>query len=153
MTQTMSICWLARLAILIDGSGSDAMFDLDGDGMSTTEDHRIWVKDLKHTWYGDADLNGEFDSNDFVQVFQAGKYEQGWVDQWGEIHNGAGWAEGDWNADGIFDSDDFITAFDDGGYEQGPRTDVAAVPEPSGTLLWVIGLLLWLIARRTRRAA
>ena len=41
------------------------------------EDHRVWVKDLKHTWFGDADLNGEFNSNDFVQVFQAGKYEQG----------------------------------------------------------------------------
>ena len=52
----------------------------------------------------------------------------------------------------IFDSSDFITAFVDGGYELGPRTDVAAVPEPSGTLLWVIGLPLWLIARRTRRA-
>ncbi len=43
----------------------------------------------------------------------------------------AGWSEGDWNGDGVFNSDDFITAFQDGGYEQGPRTDVAAVPEPT----------------------
>ncbi len=78
-----------------------------------------------------------------MQVFQAGKYE---------TTAEAGWAEGDWNADGVFDSSDFITAFVDGGYEQGLRTDVAAVPEPSGTLLLVIGLPLWLLARRTRRA-
>ena len=78
-----------------------------------------------------------------MQVFQAGKYE---------TTAGAGWAEGDWNADGVFESGDFVVAFQDGGYEQGPRTDVAAVPEPSGTLLWVVGLPLWLIARRTRRA-
>ncbi len=40
------------------------------------EDHRVWVKDLKHTWYGDANLERRFNSKDFVQVFQAGKYEQ-----------------------------------------------------------------------------
>ena len=61
------------------------------------------------------------------------------------------WAEGDWNGDGEFDSNDFITAFADGGYEQGPRTDVAAVPEPSGTLLLVIGLPLWLFTGTTIR--
>ena len=58
----------------------DAAFDMNGDGRVTVEDHRAWVKDLKHTWFGDADLNGEFNSGDFVQVFQAGKYEQGWIE-------------------------------------------------------------------------
>ena len=53
----------------------DTMFDLDGDGSVSAKDHRVWVKDLKRTWFGDADLSGEFDSSDFVQVFQAGKYE------------------------------------------------------------------------------
>ena len=57
----------------------DAAFDLNSDSSVTLEDHRVWVKDLKHTWFGDADLNGEFNSNDFVQVFQAGKYENGQV--------------------------------------------------------------------------
>ena len=102
-------------------------------------DHRVWVKDLKRTWFGDADLDGEFNSNDFVQVFKAGTYE---------TDSEAGWSEGDWNADGVFDSVDFITAFTDGGYEQGPRTGVAAVPEPAGWSLFVIGLLPWLLGRR-----
>ena len=88
-------------------------------------------------------MDGEFNSDDFVQVFQAGKYETG------AEAGGWGWYEGDWNGDGLFNSDDFITAFQDGGYEQGPRTDAAAVPEPAGCMLLVIGLPLWLIGRRT----
>ena len=118
-------------------------FDLNDDGVVNLTDHQIWVHELKKTWYGDADLNGEFNSNDFVQVFQAGKYETG---------TEAGWAEGDWNGDLVFDSADFVTALEDGGYELGPPTDVAVVPEPGGWLLVVIGLPLWLFGRHSRRA-
>ena len=50
-------------------------FDLNGDKLVNLTDHEIWVHELKNTWIGDADLNLEFNSNDFVQVFQAGKYE------------------------------------------------------------------------------
>ncbi len=118
----------------------DAAYDLNQDGMISEQDHGTWVKDLKHTWFGDADLDGEFNSNDFVQVFTVGKYETAVV---------AGWAEGDWDASGTFDSSDFVVAFTDGGYDEGPRTDVAAVPEPSAWTLLVIGLVLWLFGRRT----
>ena len=105
-------------------------YDLDDDSVVNEHDHRIWVRELKHTWFGDADLDGEFQSVDFVQVFVSGKYETG---------QNAGWSEGDWNGDSVFNSVDFITAFQDGGYEQGPRTDVAAVPEPGGMILLLIG--------------
>ena len=119
----------------------DAAFDMNSDSVVSVEDHRVWVKDLAHTWYGDADLDGEFNSSDFVQVFQAGTYE---------TTESASWSEGDWNGDGIFDSNDFVIAFQDGGYEQGPRTDVAAVPEPGAWALLVTGLALRLFGRRTR---
>jgi hypothetical protein len=58
---------------------------------------------------GDANRDGRFDSSDFVQVFQAGKYQTG---------QPATWAEGDWNGDGFFDSGDFVLAFQCGGYEK-----------------------------------
>ena len=66
----------------------------------------------------DGFLYGELSSGDLAQAFAAGKYEGAWVDQWGELHNGARWSEGDWNGDGVLDRGDFVTAFQDGGYEQ-----------------------------------
>ena len=118
-------------AAVITGQG-DAMFDLNNDKRVDQEDRRIWVHDFKRTNFGDADLDGKFDTGDFAQVFEAGKYE---------TPNYASWSEGDWNGDSAFDAGDFVIAFQDGGYERGPRTDVASVPEPSVKgMLWLPGL-------------
>ena len=100
----------------INAGSTDPTFDLNGDGNVDLDDHDFWVKELKHTWYGDANLDGEFNSSDLVKVFQAGLYETGLP---------AGWMEGDWNCDGVFDSGDLVKAFADGGFEQGPLPAVA----------------------------
>ena len=84
-------------------------YDLTDDGLVNIDDRLYWVHQLKNTWLGDADLNGDFNSTDMVQVFVAGKYETG---------DGAGWAEGDWNGNGVFNSGDMVAAFVDGGYEK-----------------------------------
>ena len=110
----------------------DAAFDLTGDGMTNGDDRLYWVHELKKTWMGDADLNGEFNSADFVSVFAAGKFESGAA---------ASWGEGDWDGDGLFGTSDFVTAFQDGGYEAGPRPAVSAVPEPASLTLLLLGLL------------
>jgi hypothetical protein len=98
---------------------------------------------IKRTYYGDANLNGEFNSSDLVDVFQLGQYEDG-------VAANSGWAAGDWNGDREFDSSDFVTAFQAGGYEQGPRGAVAAsaIPEPGTGLLAGIALLVSSLARR-----
>jgi hypothetical protein len=54
--------------------------------------------------YGDANLDGRFDSSDLVAIFQAGEFEDG-------IAKNSSWNEGDWNADGDFTSADLIAAF------------------------------------------
>ena len=125
-------------AVEIAGGQDPPAFDLTGDGLVNEDDRIFWLHDLKSTWVGDADLDGFFDSADFVAVFVEGKYETG---------EGAGWAQGDWNADLVFDSGDFVSAFVDGGYEIGAFPGaVKAVPEPSSlmlTLLSLAGLLTW----------
>ncbi|MCA9201330.1 MAG: hypothetical protein KDA87_27505, partial [Planctomycetales bacterium] len=121
----------------------DVSFDLNNDGAVDATDRTVWVKDLKRTWIGDANLDGEFNSSDFVAVFSQGKYEDG-------IDDNATWAEGDWNGDMDFDSGDFVAAFTDGGFELGPLPpQVTAVPEPTTFVsLASAFLLLWCVRRR-----
>lgn len=120
------------LAAAIQASSSDSRFDLNSDGTVDALDQTVWVHDIVNTYYGDANLDGVFDSEDFVVVFAAGEYND-------ETPGNSTWATGDWNADGDFDSGDLVQAFQDGGFETGPRTQ-AAVPEPSSLLLTVLGL-------------
>ena len=107
---------------------NDAAFDVNADNLVNSSDVKAWANDLKNTWIGDSDLDGQFNSGDFVVVFGKAKYETG---------NPAVWSEGDWNGDGQFNSGDFVDAFSDGGYEQGARPAPAAavVPEPSTAVL------------------
>lgn len=122
---------------------NDPTFDLNEDGVVDFSDRVVWVHDLKNTYIGDSNLDGEFTSSDFVTVLVAGKYE---------IDETAGWAEGDWNGDLQFTSSDFIAALVDGGYEIGPRPAVATVPEPSSLVLLLLSLcgLRRVTAIRTR---
>ncbi len=104
-------------------------FDVTGDGLITQDDREYWVHRLANTYFGDADVNGEFNIRDLVQVLGIGKYE---------TQQEACWSEGDWNGDGIFGTGDLVTALIDGGYEIGSRQDAPAVPEPAA---WVLCLV------------
>ena len=110
----------------------DGVCDASDIDLLSGDDRTNWIENLMNTYIGDSNLDGEFNSTDFVVVFSAGEYEDA-------IAGNSGWADGDWNGDGDFNSSDFVAAFSDGGYEMGPRL-VAAVPEPSGMGLCVIGL-------------
>jgi hypothetical protein len=110
------------------------MFDLNSDGLVDQQDLSVWLTDIGHTWFGDANLDGEFNSVDLVQVLATDEYEDG-------ILTNSGWSTGDWNADGEFTSRDLIDALADGGYEQGPRAATSAVPEPASVTILFAGLL------------
>jgi hypothetical protein len=119
-------------------------FDLSQDGFVDDQDRRNWVVELKRTYFGDADLNGEFNSSDLVAVLQIGEYED-------DQPLNSTWADGDWNGDGESDSADLVTALADGGYEQGPRPGVRAVPEPSGAELLLPTLIVAIALRSQSR--
>lgn len=113
---------------------NESVFDLDLNGIVNETDRTKWIKDLTNTFFGDSNLDGEFNSSDLIGVFKAGEYED-------NITHNSTWAEGDWNGDGDFESGDLITAFQDGGYELGPRVAVATVPEPSNWILLSMGMI------------
>ncbi len=115
---------------------NDTNYDLTADGVVDAKDVNEWISsaNIFKSWSGDANLDKEFNSGDLVAVLGAGLYETD-VD--------AVWSSGDFNGDGRANSGDLVTALAGGGYELGPRASVAAVPEPSGLLLMLCGLLLW----------
>jgi hypothetical protein len=126
----------------IVGRGQLSPFDLTYDGAVDQDDVRVWVEELGRTYYGDADLDGEFSSQDLISVLATGQYEDG-------IAGNSTWSTGDWQVDGEFTSADLVTALAGGGYGQGPRPPAAApVPEPCGTLSLSLGMLVLIACRR-----
>jgi hypothetical protein len=103
-------------------------------------DREIWVRDIRSTWFGNADLDGQFNSGDLVSVLALGQYED-------QLDPNSTWISGDWNGDGDFTSSDLVVALADGGYEQGPRPAVSAVPEPRGAVLALWSVLAVLPVR------
>ena len=103
-------------------------FDLNHDARVDSGDRDTWVEQLRQTWYGDANLDGEFSTQDLVDVLAAGQYED-------DQALNSTWASGDWDGDADFNSSDLVIALAGGGFEQGPRQAAAAVPEPSGLML------------------
>jgi hypothetical protein len=133
-----------QLAAEVRAGTNTARFDLTSDALVNKADQDHWVNVLKKTYYGDANLDGLFNSGDLVSVFTVGEYED-------TTAGNSGWADGDWNGDAEFNSGDFVEAFSAGGYEAGPRPSIAAVPEPSTLAIFGIGAALLAIRRIRRR--
>jgi hypothetical protein len=123
---------LNALSSAIQENDPNLKFDLNYSNAVAFEDQRLWVKELKQTFFGDANLDGEFNSSDLVVVFDAGQYEDG-------IAGNSNWATGNWNGDAEFSTSDLVLAFQDGGYEQGPLAVASAVPEPPSLCLFLLG--------------
>ena len=90
----------------VETRDSSERFDLNKDGQVTEEDVTYLVKEVLKTNFGDANLDGFFNSADLIQVFQAGEYED-------IVRGNSRWSSGDWNGDGEFDSSDLVLAVQD----------------------------------------
>ena len=121
---------------------TDPLAPLDNGTLTDPTERANYVHNVMNTWIGDSNLDGEFNSADFVTVFSAGQYED-------QTAANSSWVTGDWDGNKEFDSSDFVAAFVDGGYEKGVRAATAAVPEPSGMLLSLCAVLA--MAARCRR--
>ena len=123
----------ALFGAILDGN-FEGGYDLSADGFLDHDDIQYWVERIQETYFGDSNLDGEFNSGDLVEIFAAGEYEDG-------VAMNSTWATGDWNGDAEFDTGDLVLAFQSGGFEQGPRDSRNAVPEPSGLILLLVGCL------------
>lgn len=97
---------------------------IDDSGMCwqvVSVDRSFWGKKMQ-TYFGDANLDGEFDSTDLVDVFVTGEYEDA-------IPGTSTSADGDRNGDGDFNASDLGLALRIAGFKQDPR--LAVVPEPA----------------------
>ncbi|MEZ6118108.1 MAG: hypothetical protein R3C28_16265 [Pirellulaceae bacterium] len=95
----------------------DPRYSFTNDTTLDENDVEAWIENAAKTYVGDANLDGEFNSTDFIQTFQANTYEKD-VD--------AGWATGDWTGNRRFDSEDLVRAFMSGRIRKGPQTHNAS---------------------------
>ena len=132
--------------IVLEQGHVDTAFDFNRDGQVDADDRSSWVREIAKTYLGDANLDGEFNTGDLVDVFQTGEYEDG-------IDRNSVWARGDWNGDLEFDTSDLVAAFQDGGYEQGPLERVNTVAEPTSITLLIVCLTVctFHVARSSNR--
>ncbi|MBN01768.1 MAG: hypothetical protein CMJ77_21875 [Planctomycetaceae bacterium] len=139
---TIDVADIDMLSAAVSSGAGEARYDINQDGVVDASDIAAYVEGAcLNTYLGDANLDGQFDSTDFVVVFTAGEYEDA-------AAGNSTWATGDWNGDSEFNSSDFVAAFVGGGYEVGPRAAVAAVPEPTSLGLLAFALLGLLALRR-----
>ena len=110
--------------------------DLNGDESVDVSDVNHWVTQLKSTFVGDANLDGEVKFDDFLALSA-------------NFGQAGGWAEGDFNADEQVDFPDFLALSANFG-NVAAATHAEAVPEPTAATIALFGLL-GLVGLRKRR--
>ncbi len=107
-----------------------AVYDLNQDFLVDDADVVVLVENVLGSTFGDANLDGRVDLEDFSLLKQS-------------FGSSAGWNGGDFNGDQIVNLADFTTLKDQFGTVGAPSPAGAAVPEPSTILLALLALFGW----------
>lgn len=128
----------------------DRKYDLDGDSTIDVDDLTRWLSEAatrngysEPFLLGDSDLSGLVDFTDFVNL------NNNW--QQTQLGNGSevAWQFGDFNGDDIVDFADFVAQNNNWQRRIASGGAVGAVPEPSGLLACVIGLVCLALRRKS----
>lgn len=95
----------------IRDQASPSNLDFNSDSKVDNQDFPVLLTEVVDSVWGDANLDGRFDSEDLTAVFQAGEYED-------QLDGNSTWSEGDWDGDGDFSSSDLILVMQQGGFDQ-----------------------------------
>ena len=109
---------IVTLQLAVRNANRDVRFDLNADGAVNRDDLDLLIRDILHTTYGDANVDGIFDQRDIVAILQSNQYEDA-------VFANSTWLTGDWNSDGDFDRKDIVLALQTGDYAIGGGNRVA----------------------------
>lgn len=144
-TQTENEVWLNRLGgdhnqdgqftdddidlmcLAVRSANDERQYDLNRDGNVDIKDYHKLIREVLKTGEGDANVDGIFNSEDLVQIFRAGEYDD-------ELVGNSRWGTGDWTCDGEFDSGDLVAAFRTGTYVAAAQP---AISEISAAAVWI----------------
>jgi hypothetical protein len=122
LDDTVDVNDITSMCHAVRAGSREPVFDLAGDGGPAGQtDLDFLIRNILNTDYGDANLDGVFNSGDFVQVFVAGEYED-------RVTGNSTWAEGDWDCDAEFTTSDMIVAFVAGAYVDNARPAIQVDP-------------------------
>ena len=128
---------LDRLTSEIRSGSTHRQYDVDQSGTVDLADRDYWVTDLKSTWIGDANLDGQVTATDLNALAL----------NW-RATGVTSWSQGDFTGDGIVDASDLNAMALN--WQSGipvATASPAAVPEPSSLAMLLFGLCA--LARRT----
>ena len=123
------------------GESENRVFDLDDDGLVTGEDRRFLIQDLMGTSFGDSNFDGKVDAVDLNNLAL----------NW-QSASTTSWSMGDFTGDGNTNAADLNLLALNWRSGQQAAISPASVPEPTSSLLLVVGLVLGVTNFRHRRA-
>jgi hypothetical protein len=119
---------LEALTAEVQAGSIDLKFDVDGNDIVDTNDRNVWITDIKNTFIGDANLDGQVNAEDLNALALS------WRSTFA-----TSWSQGDFNADGTVNASDLNELALNWRSGVAAAASAPAVPEPSSLTLLLLG--------------